>query len=407
MLSFVIFLAVISFGEAVSLSLVRVACARDPTLPFCDSHILGDPITSTPKPLVTTPRLSAALGLDKKLPGYDKEQQQQFLTWLSDQKDEVPDADIDTEELESSHHVHSDVGEYCMKYKANFHHYCKNGNVDKLEGVLPQFCTVYGRHCGIDDFPKPGPLLESKEQFKEETAKQPSGSFKGSTTEYCGKFLEQYNQLCSAGGKSTKAEEFCSSYKQSCNKSAAKPNSDLAKEIEDIDDFPEPAGVGGGAPPSEEEEENETTKKPQVARYCDKYWENYNFYCAGESSADHEKFCRSYRSNCPQKVGSLKESASFLGGKGKNGDIGQAERLIGNDMVILIMVFSTGLLPSAAQAGWHPQLWVTMASLDRYDKLEQRLVVRCFVVLGYQCEHLHALKAASAEILDSELMCGW
>ncbi|EYC40026.1 hypothetical protein Y032_0632g877 [Ancylostoma ceylanicum] len=317
MLSFVIFLAVISFGEAVSLSLVRVACARDPTLPFCDSHILGDPITSTPKPLVTTPRLSAALGLDKKLPGYDKEQQQQFLTWLSDQKDEVPDADIDTEELESSHHVHSDVGEYCMKYKANFHHYCKNGNVDKLEGVLPQFCTVYGRHCGIDDFPKPGPLLESKEQFKEETAKQPSGSFKGSTTEYCGKFLEQYNQLCSAGGKSTKAEEFCSSYKQSCNKSAAKPNSDLAKEIEDIDDFPEPAGVGGGAPPSEEEEENETTKKPQVARYCDKYWENYNFYCAGESSADHEKFCRSYRSNCPQKVGSLKESASFLGGKGK------------------------------------------------------------------------------------------
>lgn len=79
--------------------------------------------------------------------------------------------------------------------------------------------------------------------------------------------------------------------------------SDVAKEIEDID-LPESGEDTGTEAPSSETEEKPSTKGSKVHDYCEQYWENFNFYCAGESSAEHEKFCRSYRNNCPQKVGS-------------------------------------------------------------------------------------------------------
>ncbi|KAE9419627.1 hypothetical protein Angca_005078 [Angiostrongylus cantonensis] len=60
----------------------------------------------------------------------------------------------------------------------------------------------------------------------------------------------------------------------------------------------------------------------EVSQYCEKYLENFSFYCAGQSSPEYEKFCRSFRQNCPQKVGSLKESGSFLGGEEKSEDEG-------------------------------------------------------------------------------------
>lgn len=130
--------------EAVPLSLVRVACARNPTLAFCDSHILGDPIKPTSKLPVGTPK--PAPHLNKASAGGVSEEEQQFLTWLSEQKDEVPD--VDTDEFETGHRKHANTADYCTKYKVNYGSYCVNSNIEKLEGVLPQFCAIYSHHCG-------------------------------------------------------------------------------------------------------------------------------------------------------------------------------------------------------------------------------------------------------------------
>ncbi|KAK6743416.1 hypothetical protein RB195_010585 [Necator americanus] len=322
MTCYILFLGLISFSEAVSLSQVRIACAADPKLPFCDSHVLGHPVPSTAKPLQPSTKPSSVMDLGKELPGYTRDEQQQFFTWLiEDQKDEVTDSDVDTEELESSHHAHGDVGKYCAKYKPNFDHYCKKDKLEKLDGILPQFCSVYRSHCGVEDFPKPGPLLETK-QPREEAAESPREAFTGSHTKYCENFLKQYRELCNAGSTLGKAEEFCTSYRDSCDKQMSKSSSSSAfsKEIGDIEDVPEHEEAGGGAQPSEEKEEKDTRKDSRVARYCEKYWENFNFYCAGESTYENEKFCRSYRTNCPQKISSLKASPSFLGGKEKGGE---------------------------------------------------------------------------------------
>ncbi|VDM70624.1 unnamed protein product [Strongylus vulgaris] len=105
--------------SAVSLSLVRIACERDPTLSFCDSHILGDPVTSTTKPVLPTTKPSTPLSDDKKVPGYIQKEQEQFLTWLTDFKDEVPDSEIDTEELEASRRKHNSIEAYCQKYRVS------------------------------------------------------------------------------------------------------------------------------------------------------------------------------------------------------------------------------------------------------------------------------------------------
>ncbi|KHJ97302.1 hypothetical protein OESDEN_02724 [Oesophagostomum dentatum] len=124
------------------------------------------------------------------------------------------------------------------------------------------------------------------------------------TESYCEKFADQYKQLCREGSKLAKTDEFCTSYTASCKREVSLPVSRAAvKEIENIEDFPEET-TGGGATAAPEDEENETTRPPRITRYCEKFWENFNYFCAGESSSENEKFCRSYRNNCPQKVGS-------------------------------------------------------------------------------------------------------
>lgn len=40
----------------------------------------------------------------------------------------------------------------------------------------------------------------------------------------------------------------------------------------------------------------------EVTAYCTNYVENYNFYCVGDMSPEHEKFCNSYKKNCPDRV---------------------------------------------------------------------------------------------------------
>ncbi|WKY01377.1 hypothetical protein Q1695_015405 [Nippostrongylus brasiliensis] len=309
---YVFLLAVgVQLSTGVPLRLVRIACAKDPTLSFCDSHILGDPVSRSSSTTSTTAKPEADRS-SKSIPGYGKEEEEQFLVWLTDQKDEAPD--VDTDEFETAHHKHTNIKDYCTKYKSNFNNYCMNSSVEKLEGVLPQFCAIYARHCGFEgDFPKPGALPIGKEDSAAKSSASDSGFFKGPVARYCDKFATQYKQFCQERVQPElgKADEFCASYRDSCLSSKSKSSSDVAKEIDDID-LPDPDEGGAGAQISESRE-SRPSKDSEVQEYCEKYWENFNFFCAGESSMENEKFCRSFRKNCPQKVGSLKESASFLG----------------------------------------------------------------------------------------------
>ncbi|CAJ0598657.1 unnamed protein product [Cylicocyclus nassatus] len=323
MFIWILILITASLSDAVSLRLVRIACERDPTLHFCDSHILGDPVTSTKKPVESTTLFVRTNG---KVPGLNSEEQEQFFTWLTDFRDEVvvADPEIDTEELETQHRQHKNRAVYCNKYRANFDHYCKDSDVEKLEGVLPQFCSMYGRHCGIDedDFPTPAPLLGSKQQIKAEIAPIAQAAATDSPDDYCKKFADQYGQLC--GASKSGSEDFCKSYKKACEKSdksssppeesstssnppekssnSSSPgeSSSASKEIDELEPPPENE-AGGKAPPTTKEPMRDAAKSAKLARYCDKYWDNFNYFCAGENSEEHENFCHSYRTNCPEK----------------------------------------------------------------------------------------------------------
>ncbi|VDL67614.1 unnamed protein product [Nippostrongylus brasiliensis] len=131
-----------------------------------------------------------------------------------------------------------------------------NSSVEKLEGVLPQFCAIYARHCGFEgDFPKPGALPIDKEDSAAKSSASDSGFFKGPVARYCDKFATQYKQFCQERVQPElgKADEFCASYRDSCLSSKSKSSSDVAKEIDDID-LPDPDEGGAGAQTSESRE---------------------------------------------------------------------------------------------------------------------------------------------------------
>nr|CDJ80725.1 Hypothetical protein CBG24185 [Haemonchus contortus] len=359
--------------NAVPINLVRIACARNPSLAFCDSHLLGLPAgdittatsTTTPSPVEHIPDYS----------GNEKE----FLSWLNDQNDEL---DVTIDERENHHSKLADKKEYCAKYKANFGHYCKNGIESKLEGVLPQFCLQYTQQCKGDgsEFPRPGPFPNSKKgttvQPMADAAEPPTQvvgelpknaaqeaaqaaqteAFKGGVLQYCEKFADQFKHFCQGAQRSEfgKANEFCASYRDSCktaepspvskipdvmekpesSTAAASPESSTASDteeapkpirgppaapvpkpeqttkpptssVDDLEEFPDSSEKGSSSQSSTEEEnqDKESTKDPKIQKYCDEFWENYNFYCAGDSTG-HEKFCRSFRNNCPHKISS-------------------------------------------------------------------------------------------------------
>nr|CDJ94856.1 Protein DOS-3 [Haemonchus contortus] len=354
--------------NAVPINLVRIACARNPSLAFCDSHLLGLPAgdittatsTTTPSPVEHIPDYS----------GNEKE----FLSWLNDQNDEL---DITVDERENHHSKLADKKEYCAKYKANFGHYCKNGIESKLEGVLPQFCLQYTQQCKGDgsEFPRPGPLPNSKKgttvQPMADAAEPPTQivgelpknaaqeaaqaaqteAFKGGVLQYCEKFADQFKHFCQGAQRSEfgKANEFCASYRDSCKTTEPSPVSKIPEvmekpesstastaseeteeapkpirgppaapvpkpeqttkpptsSVDDLEEFPDSSEKGSSSQSSTEEEgqDKESTKDPKIQKYCDEFWENYNFYCAGDSTG-HEKFCRSFRNNCPHKISS-------------------------------------------------------------------------------------------------------
>ncbi|VDM55916.1 unnamed protein product [Angiostrongylus costaricensis] len=219
------------FGYAVVIS-TALLCEGDPTT------------TSTRKPSTASPGMSKAAADDVE--GVDA----QLLTWLSEQKDEIPDKEVDTEELETTQQRHRSRAGYCSKYKVNFGNYCKSGNVDNLNHVLLQFCTSYTHHCEV--------------------------------------VRKHFFHLSCGDGVEMRLRHFPQIVALLLNFSGFTIQSMRM-----------------------------TYEAQKVSQYCEKYLENFNFYCAGQSSPEYEKFCRSFRQNCPQKVGSLKESGSFLGGEGK------------------------------------------------------------------------------------------
>ncbi|KAJ1351020.1 hypothetical protein KIN20_006954 [Parelaphostrongylus tenuis] len=224
-----------------SFDLFRFACERNATLTFCNAYQFDDStVPSTSKP--STPLLGVSKSAHDDSGGKDE----QLLTWLNEQKDEVPDKKVHSEELEGTHQKPRSRTEYCSKFKVNFGKHCKNGNVNDLNRVLLQFCTSYTR-------------------------------------------------LCERAG-------------------------DAARDIGEIEDSLEPAGAGSTTQIEDNDHGRDSAKEQEVSQYCEKYWENFNFFCAGQASAAYEKFCQSFRQNCPHKVGSLKESSSFLGGEEKAED---------------------------------------------------------------------------------------
>ncbi|CAJ0580836.1 unnamed protein product, partial [Mesorhabditis spiculigera] len=66
-----------------------------------------------------------------------------------------------------------------------------------------------------------------------------------------------------------------------------------------------------------------TTEKPkrnmEIDAYCEKYSENYNYYCAGEDPENPQQgFCKSYEKHCPDKVETEKQPPNpFSEDKGK------------------------------------------------------------------------------------------
>ncbi|KJH50753.1 hypothetical protein DICVIV_03100 [Dictyocaulus viviparus] len=299
MLSYALFMSAVFLSEcestslifrrltlAVSLHLVQSACAENPNLAFCDSHLLEN---FTPPPTQSTVTSEPLKTSDAKNANRSNEETQ-FMAWLIDQNDEALNMEIDESERPQKH---SNGKKYCSKYKDNFGMYCKKSNIESLEQVLQKFCTIYAHQCeNHSDFPTPGPLLPSSESTTQDSDEDSTG--------YCHKFLAHFQKLCSINQQydSKKTNEFCSTYRDRCQSSTL---NDLVKDNEQIDDLPDSLEIDTTFQPRKEE-----NKKPEsdISTYCEKYWENFNFYCAGQSTSGHEKFCESFRRNCPQKIGS-------------------------------------------------------------------------------------------------------
>ncbi|KAK6026240.1 hypothetical protein OSTOST_07842 [Ostertagia ostertagi] len=192
-----------------------------------------------------------------------------------------------------------------------------------------------------------------------------TAGFKGGVLMYCEKFADQFKHFCEGAQRSEfgKANEFCASYRDSCKMSEPSPTSKIPADLgkpessaaggatesteeteetnpkplrgppaapvpestpvpkvpespktssgkpgstEDSEELPDSAEIGAGSQSSAEQEkqDKEHEKDPKVQKYCEDFSENYNFYCAGDQSTGHEKFCRSFRTNCPHKLSS-------------------------------------------------------------------------------------------------------
>ncbi|CAD6200046.1 unnamed protein product [Caenorhabditis auriculariae] len=287
--------------------LIKRACDANPSLELCSHY---HRIRRFQPRTVTTTRPTVA-GLSKG-----------FADWLYAAKDDVDEQEI--EELEAARRNHPDERDYCDKYKKNFASYCTESRGVELDGVLQQFCINFEKSCkrNLEEaklpFPTPKPFFSTPAPSSDKTTAEPS---------YCALYRSEYDKHCS---RSFSSEDFCKSYKKSCLQAPEKlsKNVNLSKEINSLEEFPEDIepekSVNNRSTSAELPEpspEGQGKVDEEISTYCQRYIENFHYFCVGDASNENTKFCASYHRNCPQQSQTLKGSSTFLGGGSESSSV--------------------------------------------------------------------------------------
>ncbi|KAF1763661.1 hypothetical protein GCK72_011928 [Caenorhabditis remanei] len=276
--------------------MLRRACQTDPTFSFCRNHMKTAEIRTE-----------------------SQKKRDVFLQWaFVAAKDEQDIEDVD--ELETTRKTAYSIPDYCTKYAANFKTYCTNGHLEKLEGLLTHFCGSYMKNCNVA-----GKVEKVTETGKTEEVFPTPTPFYSTTvgpapkTTYCDGNAQKFKKECEKEGFTP--DRFCRKYRELCGK-LEKVDADTTKSVDDDldsletpDEFEEHEKQDIAVTPKPEEVEGQGAGTDEVTAYCINYNENFNYFCVGDMAPEHEKFCNSYRKNCPDRV-SLKQSGSFLGNEG-------------------------------------------------------------------------------------------
>uniref|UniRef100_A0A8R1J2D0 Uncharacterized protein n=1 Tax=Caenorhabditis japonica TaxID=281687 RepID=A0A8R1J2D0_CAEJA len=261
-----------------------------------------------------------------------------FLRWAYVAAKDAEDIEhVDTEELEKTRGKSLSVPDYCTKYMDNFKNYCTSGSLEKLEGLLAQFCGSYARNCDVkvgklsvkESFPTPSPHLPSEFPTPRPSLSMPvENPTASSSTDYCAENQKKNEMECEKEG--FQPESFCTEYKKKCpkletiddetmnsvgegetetetEKETEKEKADTktaepADSLETPDEFEKHENQKVEKVKEDEEAEAQGSGTDEVTAYCTNYIENYNFYCVGDMAPEHEKFCDSYKKNCPDRV---------------------------------------------------------------------------------------------------------
>lgn len=266
--------------------LVRRACEINPEFSFCRRH--------------TTTR---------EIRSESEKKHDIFLRWAYVSAKDAQDIE-DVDELETSRKKIYSIPDYCTKYSNNFSTYCLTGKLASLEGLLATFCSTYMKNCNIK-----GIVKEDKSTAKTEkvfpTPRPFIGALPSSTSSpkvsYCDGNMDRYKNECEKEG--FQPEVFCRKFKEQCGKLDtidADTTDDFGDDsLETPDEFEEHQSQRiekKGEEAEEAKPEAQGVGTDEVTAYCTNYVENYNFYCVGDMSPEHEKFCNSYKKNCPDRV---------------------------------------------------------------------------------------------------------
>lgn len=289
-----VYFGIFLIGQVSSRELmIRRACQTDPSFSFCRHHTQTSEIRSEAQ-----------------------KKRDVFLQWsYVAAKDDQDIEDVD--ELETTRKKPYSIPDYCTRYADNFKAYCTNGHLTKLEGLLTHFCGSYMKNCNVagkvekltesgkaeEVFPTPTPLLEKKK-----------------SANFCDGNSEKFKMECEKEG--FMPEFFCRKYREMCGK-LEKVDADTTKSVvdDDTDSLETPDEFEehqknltstekvspkeqqeSTSSSSDSEAEGQGVGTDEVTAYCTNYIENYNFYCVGDMLPEHEKFCNSYKRNCPDRV---------------------------------------------------------------------------------------------------------
>uniref|UniRef100_A0A1I7UJU8 CHCH domain-containing protein n=1 Tax=Caenorhabditis tropicalis TaxID=1561998 RepID=A0A1I7UJU8_9PELO len=264
--------------------LIRRACEMEPSFSFCRNHAKTAEIRTE-----------------------SQKKRDVFLQWAYvSAKDDQDIEDVD--ELETTRKKPDRISDYCKNYAHNYNSYCMDGHLEKLEGLLSHFCIRYTKNCKVAG--KPNKM--EKIRKTETVFPTPMPFFSTTplpTVGYCDGNAMKYKMECEKEG--FMPEDFCRKYKDMCGK-LEKVDADTTKSVVDEadslelpDEFEEnekEERVESEKVKPEEQAEGQGVGTDEVTAYCTNYIENYNFYCVGDMVPEHEKFCNSYKKNCPDRV---------------------------------------------------------------------------------------------------------